>query len=53
MFHTLAWVLWLVAAAVPAFTLHNPLYLGLVLGAAWIVYMTLGRTSRASRSSPS
>jgi energy-coupling factor transport system permease protein len=45
MFHTLAWVIWLVAAAVSAFTLHNPLYLGLVLGAAWIVYVTLGRTS--------
>ena len=45
MFHTLAWVIWLVAAALPAFTLHNPLYLGLVLGAAWIVYATLGRTS--------
>jgi energy-coupling factor transport system permease protein len=45
MLHTFAWVIWLVAAAVPAFTLRNPLYLVLVLGAAWIVYTALGRTS--------
>jgi energy-coupling factor transport system permease protein len=44
-FHTGAWVAWLAAAAVPAFTLRNPLYLGLVLGAAWIVYSALGRTT--------
>ncbi len=45
MFHTLSWVAWLIAAAVPAFTLRNPLYLALVLGAAWLVYTALGRTS--------
>lgn len=45
MYHTWSWVIWLVAAALPAFTLRNPLYLVLVLGAAWIVYATLGRTS--------
>jgi energy-coupling factor transport system permease protein len=45
MFHTFAWVIWLIAAAMPAFTVHNPLYLGLVLGTAWIVYSALGRTS--------
>jgi len=45
MFNTWAWVAWLVAAAVPAFTLRNPLYLVLVLGAAWIVYAALGKTS--------
>ena len=45
MFHTRSWVAWLIAAAVPAFTLHNPLYLALTLGAAWLVYTTLGRTS--------
>jgi energy-coupling factor transport system permease protein len=45
MFHTWSWVAWLVAAAVPAFTWSNPLYLLLVLGAAWIVYSALGRTS--------
>jgi energy-coupling factor transport system permease protein len=45
MFHTWSWVAWLLAAAVPAFTLGNPLYLALVLGAAWLVYAVLGRTS--------
>ena len=45
MFHTWTWVAWLMAAAIPAFTLRNPLYLVLVLGAAWIVYTALGRTS--------
>jgi energy-coupling factor transport system permease protein len=45
MFNTWAWVIWLVAGAVPAFTLRNPLYLVLILGAAWIVYTTLGRNS--------
>jgi energy-coupling factor transport system permease protein len=45
MFHTWSWLAWLVAAAVPAFTLRNPLYLALVLGAAWIVYAVLGRSS--------
>ena len=45
MFHVGAWVAWLLAAAVPAFTLRNPLYLVLVLGAAWLVYATVGRTS--------
>jgi energy-coupling factor transport system permease protein len=50
MFHTRSWVAWLVAAAVPAFTLRNPLYLVLVLGAAWIVYVALGRTTPAGSS---
>ena len=44
-FHTGAWVAWLVAGVVPAFGLRNPLYLVLVLGAAWIVYSSLGRSS--------
>ena len=50
MFHTLTWVIWLVAAAVPAFTLRNPLYLILVVGASWIVYLSLGQTSPVGRS---
>ena len=50
MYHTWTWVVWLVAAAVPAFTLRNPLYLVLILGAAWIVYTTLGRKSPAGSS---
>jgi energy-coupling factor transport system permease protein len=45
MFHTWSWLAWLVAAAVPAFTLQNPLYLILVLGAAWLVYAVLGQSS--------
>ncbi len=45
MFHTFTWLIWLIAAAVPAFTLRNPLYLILVLGAAWLVYTALGRTT--------
>jgi energy-coupling factor transport system permease protein len=50
MFHTWSWVAWLVAAAVPAFTVRNPLYLALVLGAAWIVYIALGRTTPTGSS---
>ena len=45
MYHTWAWVAWLAAAALPAFTLQNPLYLALVLGAAWLVYTALGRST--------
>lgn len=50
MFNTWSWVIWLVAAAVPAFTLRNPLYLALVLAAAGLVYFSLGRTSAIGRS---
>jgi energy-coupling factor transport system permease protein len=50
MFHTWSWVAWLIAAALPAFLLRNPLYLALVLGAAWIVYAALGRTSTVGSS---
>jgi energy-coupling factor transport system permease protein len=45
MFHTWSWVIWLAAAAVPAFTMRNPFYLALLLGTAWIIYTTLGRTT--------
>jgi energy-coupling factor transport system permease protein len=45
MFHTWSWVAWLIAAIVPAFVVHNPLYSALILGAAWIVYSALGRSS--------
>jgi energy-coupling factor transport system permease protein len=50
MFHTWSWVIWLVAGAVPAFTLRNPLYLALVLGSAWLVYGALGRTTPVGSS---
>lgn len=49
-FHTWSWVAWLTAAAVPAFTLRNPLYYLLILGAAWIVYASLGRATPTGRS---
>lgn len=45
MFHTVSWLLWLVAAVLAAFAIHNPLYLLLTLGASWLVYMALGRRS--------
>jgi energy-coupling factor transport system permease protein len=45
MLHTWAWVAWLIAAAASAFTIRNPLYLILLLGVAWILYTTLGRTT--------
>lgn len=45
MFHTRTWVVWLVAAAVPAFIMRNPFYLVLLLGTAWLLYTTLGRTT--------
>lgn len=50
MFHTWSWVAWLAAAAVPAFTLRNPLYYLLILGAAWIVYAIMGRATPIGRS---
>jgi energy-coupling factor transport system permease protein len=49
-FNSGALVAWLVAAAVPAFTLRNPLYLALILGSAWAVYAVLGRTSTVGSS---
>jgi energy-coupling factor transport system permease protein len=50
MFHTVTWLIWLVAAAVPAFTLRNPLYLILIVGTSWVVYLSLGQTSPVGRS---
>ncbi|HNS53001.1 MAG TPA: energy-coupling factor transporter transmembrane component T [Anaerolineae bacterium] len=48
--NTASLLAWLAAAAVPAFTLRNPLYLVLVLGCAWLVYSAYGRTSLAGNS---
>jgi energy-coupling factor transport system permease protein len=50
MFHTGAWVIWLVAAAVPAFTLHNPLYSALILVSAWITYTAVVQSSPLASS---
>ncbi len=43
-------LVWLAAAAVPAFTLRNPLYLVLVLGSAWLVHAVHGRGSTVGTS---
>jgi len=45
MFHTAAWLLWLIAsAAIPLLSQH-PLYLLLALGATWLVFQTVRRAS--------
>ncbi|MFZ5917603.1 MAG: energy-coupling factor transporter transmembrane component T [Chloroflexota bacterium] len=45
MFHTVAWLLWLVASAtIPLITQH-PLYLALTLTGVWLVYQTVRRCS--------
>jgi energy-coupling factor transport system permease protein len=49
-FHPLAWLAWLVAAALPALTTRNPLYLCLVLLAAGITFTALRKRSPAARS---
>ena len=50
MLNTGSLLAWLAAAAVPAFTLRNPLYLVLVLGSAWLVHSVYGRGSVAGTS---
>lgn len=50
MVHTWAWVVWLAAAAIPAFIVRNPLYLVLIIGSSWTVYSSLGRASPIGRS---
>jgi energy-coupling factor transport system permease protein len=44
-FHVNAWVLWLVASAMIPLLTQHPLYLVLVLAAAWLVYRTMRRVS--------
>lgn len=48
--HPLAWLAWLAAAALPALSTRNPLYLSLTLLAAGVVYAALGRRSPLARS---
>ncbi len=43
--HPYAWLAWLAAAALPALSTRNPLYLSLVLLAVGVVYDTMGRRS--------
>jgi energy-coupling factor transport system permease protein len=49
-FHPLAWSAWLAAAALPALSTRNPLYLGLVLLAAGVTFAALRDRSPAARS---
>jgi energy-coupling factor transport system permease protein len=49
-FHPLAWLAWLVAAALPALSTRNPLYLCLVLLAAGVNFTALRSRSPAARS---
>jgi energy-coupling factor transport system permease protein len=49
-FHPLAWSAWLAAAALPALSTRNPLYLSLTLLVAAVTYMALGRRSPLVRS---
>lgn len=49
-FHPVAWLAWLAAAALPALSTRNPLYLTLTLLATAVVYMALGRRSPLARS---
>ena len=49
-FHPLAWCAWLLAAALPALSTRNPLYLVLTLMAAAVTYLALGRRSPLARS---
>src|SRR5512142_1525892 len=44
-FHPVAWLFWVVAAALPPLLTRNPLYLSLSLLASWITYTALARRS--------
>jgi len=49
-FHPVAWTAWLVAAALPALSTRNPLYLSLILVAVGITYIALGQRNPTARS---
>lgn len=49
-FHPVAWLAWLIAAALPALSTRNPLYLSLALLAIAVVYLALGRRSPLARN---
>jgi len=48
-FHPVAWLAWLAAAALPALTTRNPLYLALVLLAAGTDFIALGQRSETAQ----
>ena len=50
MFHTVAWLIWLVCAGALALVVSHPLYALLILGASGVVYLALGRHAPTGRS---
>ncbi len=48
-YHPIAWLAWLAAAALPALSTRNPLYLSLTLLAVAITYAAVGRRSELAR----
>ncbi len=50
MYHTVTWLLWLVAALLPAMATRNPLYLTILLIAVAVDYNTIGRASSVAGS---
>ena len=50
MYHTTTWLLWLLAALLPAMLTKNPLYLIILLLAVAVDYTILGRSSPAASS---
>ncbi len=48
--HTVAWLIWMLAAAIPAFLIYNPFYLAIIALAAWLVYLTTGQSSGLTSS---
>jgi energy-coupling factor transport system permease protein len=50
MYHTITWLLWLLAALLPAMLTRNPLYLIILLLAVAVDYNTIGRLSAVAGS---
>jgi energy-coupling factor transport system permease protein len=50
MYHTMTWLLWLLAALLPAMLTRNPLYLIILLLAVAVDYNTIGRLSPVAGS---
>lgn len=50
MYHTVTWLLWLVAALLPAMATKNPWYLTVLLVAVLVDYHTIGRASPLAAS---
>jgi energy-coupling factor transport system permease protein len=49
-YHPITWVIWLLAAALPALLTRNPLYLTLLLLASGVTYLALEHRSPTARS---